>query len=123
MRSYEFLLPFPPTVNKMYATVGKMRVLSKRGREYQAEVTAAMQEQKLTDIFLTGRLAVSIVMNPPCNRRRDIENFLKAPNDALTNCGLWKDDEQIDDLRIVRGIKSKPGFLSVIVRVIEEVGE
>ncbi|MEY4713325.1 MAG: hypothetical protein RIS88_2775 [Pseudomonadota bacterium] len=38
----------------------------------------------------------------PDRRRRDLDNTLKATQDAMTHAGIWDDDSQIDDLRIVR---------------------
>ncbi|EGM8635893.1 RusA family crossover junction endodeoxyribonuclease, partial [Escherichia coli] len=35
--------------------------------------------------------------------RRDLDNILKAPLDALTHAGLLMDDEQFDEINIVRG--------------------
>ncbi|MGP78515.1 hypothetical protein B5F26_27880, partial [Escherichia coli] len=44
----------------------------------------------------------------PDKRRRDLDNILKAPLDALTHAGLLIDDEQFDEINIVRG-KVVPG--------------
>ena len=52
---------------------------------------------------LAGRLRVTITLNPPDKRRRDIDNFAKAIFDALTHAQVWLDDSQVDDLRIIRG--------------------
>lgn len=38
----------------------------------------------------------------PDRRRRDLDNMPKALFDGLTHAGVWTDDSQIDDLRIVR---------------------
>lgn len=36
-----------------------------------------------------------IKMYPPSKRRMDIDNYLKAPFDALTHSGVWSDDVQV----------------------------
>jgi crossover junction endodeoxyribonuclease RusA len=43
---------------------------------------------------------VEIAANQPDNRRRDLDNYLKAPLDALMSAGVYEDDSQIVDLRI-----------------------
>ena len=115
--THEFLMPFPPSVNTYYATVRGMRVLSKKGRQYKKDVLDALIEQGVDELMIADRVAISIIINPPCNRRRDLDNFLKAPLDALTNAGFWVDDSQVDEITVARGVKSKVGFLSVIVEV------
>lgn len=50
----------------------------------------------------TDRLKVVVLLSPPDRRRRDIDNLAKALLDALEAGGLFHDDCQIDDLRIIR---------------------
>jgi crossover junction endodeoxyribonuclease RusA len=38
----------------------------------------------------------------PDKRRRDLDNILKALLDGLTHSGVWGDDSQVVDLRIVK---------------------
>ncbi|EOG8346554.1 RusA family crossover junction endodeoxyribonuclease, partial [Salmonella enterica subsp. enterica serovar Montevideo] len=58
---------------------------------------------------LAGRLAIKIIADPPDNRRRDLDNILKA----LTHAGVLVDDEQFDEIHIVRGQPSPGGRLGV----------
>lgn len=53
-------------------------------------------------IHLDGSLALTIIVQPPDRRRRDLDDVLKAMLDAMTHTGIWADDSDIDDLRIVR---------------------
>ncbi|EEZ1412598.1 RusA family crossover junction endodeoxyribonuclease, partial [Escherichia coli] len=46
-------------------------------------------------------------------RRRDLDNFLKAPLDALTHAGMLMDDEQFDEINIVRGKPVSGGRLEI----------
>lgn len=99
-------LPWPPSVNTYWRhpTRGKLagrHLISEEGRAYrdrvQAEVLSQARGQRID-----GQLAVHIAAHPPDRRRRDLDNLLKALLDALTHAGIWADDSDIDDLRIVR---------------------
>ncbi|HBC5835333.1 TPA: RusA family crossover junction endodeoxyribonuclease [Escherichia coli] len=46
-------------------------------------------------------------------RRRDLDNILKAPLDALTHAGLLMNDEQFDEINIVRGQPVSGGRLEI----------
>ena len=79
--------------------LGNVRVLvSRQGREYRQRVAQLVGKVAPH----TVPLAVTIHAYPPDNRRRDLDNVLKAALDALTGAGVWDDDSQIADLRIVR---------------------
>ncbi|PZZ48027.1 hypothetical protein DIV28_23285 [Escherichia coli] len=52
-------------------------------------------------------------------RRRDLDNILKAPLDVLTHAGLLIDDEQFDEINIVRGQLVPGGRLGVKIYKIE----
>ncbi len=92
--------------------------ISKKGREYRKSVNDALKEQMLNDEEIDCRLSVSIAFCPPSNHRRDLDNFLKVPLDAVTHSGFWKDDSQIDVLKIFRCQKNSLGYLEFEVREI-----
>jgi len=46
---------------------------------------------------------MTVTLHPPDRRRRDLDNAMKALLDSLEHAGVYDDDSQIDDLRIVRG--------------------
>lgn len=107
-------LPFPPSVNHYWRNVamgkyGTRTLISKRGREYREEALRECCVQHVTNTLINTRLAVNVTLYPPTRSRRDIDNYVKALLDALTHAGVWLDDEQIDDLRIVRGSVVKGG--------------
>ena len=98
----EIDLPWPPSVNHYWRSVpGKGVLISEEGRFYRAEVADQVLIQRAGK-RLAGRLRVNIQAYPPDRRRRDLDNMLKAILDSLTHAGVWLDDQQIDDLRIVR---------------------
>ena len=68
---------------------------------------------------LEGRLGLRVFMNPPDNRKRDIDNIPKATLDALAHAVLWRDDSQVDRLTIERGTRVVEGSLIVSVETID----
>lgn len=117
----EIELPFPPSLNAYYRHPSKgplagRHLISAKGREYRSEVIRRIAPLNYS---ARGRLAVVITCHAPDKRRRDLDNILKGLNDALTHAGLWDDDEQIDDLRIIRGANVSGGKVVVSVREIE----
>lgn len=113
------VLPWPPSVNTYWRHVVIKRsvrtLISKAGRKYRDDVKSAILAYGLSGTNLEGRLTVRIDAFPPDRRRRDLDNVPKALLDALTHSGLWLDDEQIDDLRIVRGEVIKEGRVRVAI--------
>lgn len=114
------VIPWPPSVNRIWRHLvirGAGRtVMSKEGREYRARVAA-----ELSGTF-RGRppryaepVAVVIRAYPPDERRRDLDNVLKAALDALSAAGVWDDDCRVADLRIVRMAPVRDGRLDVAV--------
>ncbi|MBB9905533.1 RusA family crossover junction endodeoxyribonuclease [Escherichia coli] len=97
----EFVLPYPPTVNTYWRRHGNTYFISEAGKRYRRDVALIVCQQRLK-LNLSGRLAIKIIAEPPDKRRRDLDNILKAPLDALTHAGLL-DDEQFDEINIVRG--------------------
>lgn len=95
-------LGWPPSVNAYWRNVtinGRARTLiSRAGRDYRAEVKRTVH----AGLPIAGRVSVVIDAYPPDRRARDIDNLLKSILDSLTHAGVWLDDEQVDDLRIIR---------------------
>ena len=46
---------------------------------------------------------MTVTLHPPDHRRRDLDNSMKGLLDALEHAGVYADDSQIDELKIVRG--------------------
>lgn len=96
-------LPWPPSANTYYRhpTRGPLagrHLISEKGRAYRKAVQAIQGMPAMG----SARLAVTIWLYAPDRRRRDLDNSAKGLLDALTHAGVWDDDSQIDDLRIVR---------------------
>jgi len=74
-------------------------LISADGRTYRQEAVAAAVTG---DRFGSAKVRVSIEVWLPDNRRRDVDNLLKAPLDALCHAGIYDDDSQIVELSIRR---------------------
>lgn len=133
LMSLKFTLPWPPSVNtywrhnviggdtKKARETGKFKkphaavFLSEGGRNYRTHAILSMNVQRVPKGALRGRLAVHIVAYPPDQRGRDLDNLPKGVLDALKHAGVIRDDEDIDDLHIVRGPVRRDGLLDMLV--------
>jgi crossover junction endodeoxyribonuclease RusA len=104
--SFEATLPWPPTVNTYYRhkVIGKLATVyvTQEGKAYRKAVNLCLMEHGVKTYALEGNLRVEIEVFPPDKRKRDLDNLLKSLLDALTHAQVWKDDNQISDLRIYR---------------------
>ena len=112
-------LPWPPSVNRIWRSVGGRVLLSAEGRTYRQAVEVAVLEQHGAGDPLTGRLSMTIRAYPPDRRRRDVDNMAKAILDSLERAGVYVNDAQIDHLSIRRMSVEKPGRVEVSIRQID----
>lgn len=119
--SWTVTLPWPPSTNRIWRNVavsGKPRtLLSEEGRVYRKAAADACLVAKLAGKQIPDRLALRLVVQAPDRRARDLDNTVKAVQDALTHAGVWLDDSQIDRLLVERGPVVKGGMVSVTVEV------
>lgn len=119
--SWTVTLPWPPSTNQIWRNVavsGKPRtLLSQEGRVYRKAAADACLVAKLAGKQIPDRLALRLVVQAPDRRARDLDNTVKAVQDALTHAGVWLDDSQIDRLLVERGPVVKGGMVSVTVEV------
>ena len=113
----ELMLAFPPSLNSYYRHVGNKVLISKRGRIYRQSVVSIITLMRLRR-FANKRIQVAILMQPPDNRRRDVDNYMKVIFDSITHSGLWNDDSQVDKLSIERGDVIQHGMMVVRMDVI-----
>ena len=109
--------PYPPGVNTYYRTFQGRMLLSKKGREYKKTVADIVSEDCITK-FGNARLKVHINFYPNSKRKVDLDGRLKSLLDALQDAGVMDDDEQIDDLRIVRCAMLPGGRATVMIEAI-----
>lgn len=115
-------LPLAPTVNNYRAVVCGRLITSAEGREYHAAVKQLWiaHWKGWPPEPLTGRirLLVSIVFatSPP----PDLDNRVKPLQDALVYAGAFADDNQVDDLRVIRAARvERPGWMDVTIETME----
>lgn len=95
----------PPSNNHIYRSVCRGRFpstyLTDDGRETKAgyQLSAKWQYRGLP---LTGDLKLTAVVYFKTKRKRDLDNTMKLPQDAL-NGVLYADDSQIAELHLIRG--------------------
>ena len=111
------LLPWPPSNNTYYRHVGHRILLSAAGRTYRRLVGEACLLQRPQGQLwpFAGRLAVELVCRPPDRRVRDLDNLFKAVGDSLQAAGVYHNDSQIDELRLVRSRPTPGGTLAVTI--------
>jgi len=85
-----FVLPWPVSVNKMYATDknGK-RVLSKKAVKYYKECKPYFAVQNVPAFYNKTKMLIEFFPN---RDGWDASNFRKAPEDALVKNGILIDD-------------------------------
>lgn len=93
------VLPWPPSVNRYWRSVKGRVLIADDGRKYRAAVVAHVLTSRAVPLG-AHPVVVTIDAYYPDRRRRDIDNVLKAPLDALTAAGMWEDDSQVQALSI-----------------------
>ena len=110
-------LPFPPTVNSYYGHNKRgIKYITKRGKAFRGEVREHCLEQNCYGLSLDYPLQFDVILYPPDRRTRDLDNYMKALQDALTEAKVWVDDSQIDDLHPQRGVIVPGGKCAVRIQ-------
>jgi len=114
------VLPYPPTINHYYGHTttrsGRPRMYIKpAGKTFRRSVALQIMVLGLGKKPMTGPIAMTLEWHPPDRRKRDGDNLLKATQDALQYAGVYKDDSQIVDLRVVKRDVHKGGKIIVTI--------
>jgi len=91
---------------------GKKKYLKQEAIDFRKAVTDAAIDAKAK---ISGRLAIFIALYPSTRRKFDIDNRVKAVQDALQLAGVFLDDEQVDFLWVVRRPIVKGGMCKVVL--------
>jgi crossover junction endodeoxyribonuclease RusA len=114
-----FFLPWPPSNNTYYRRVGNKTLISKKGREYKKAVLDHCMRFGVKP-FGEDKISISIIAYYPDRRRRDLDNLLKAPLDAMMKAGVYQDDSQVESLSIKKGDQEKPGMIFIDIEALED---
>ena len=114
----ELTLPWPPSTNQYWRSFQGRVIISAQGRAYRKAIIEQVIIQSGARQF-EHDLQIEIEVFPPDKRKRDIDNLLKSLLDSLTYAQVWKDDNQISDLRIYRN-KQIAGIVKVRVYEINQ---
>lgn len=108
---YELELPFPPTLNhyrtpvvhpsKKYAYL----ITSPSGDKYKKKIVQLIKDAP----YFTEKVHVSIIMQPKTGHEFDLDNYLKALFDGLTDARVWKDDSLVHSMYVEKGKPVKGG--------------
>jgi len=112
----EITLPWPPSLNTYWRQFNGRAILSAKGRAYREAVIRQCLLQRVDTI--TGPIKVEIVAYRPDNRKRDLDNLLKAALDGMAKGLVYEDDAQIRDLRI-RWADTIGGMLKIKIEEIK----
>lgn len=129
MSEITITLPYPPSVNHYWdsrAVRSKktnrlcvIKYLSARAKSFRKECDARVKEQIGIPPKLKGRLAVIVHQHyKATGQRQDIDNCLKPLFDALEWCRVYQNDEQIDELLVVRKRRAAEGRVEVVIKTI-----
>jgi len=91
-------LPFPPSVNNLFATVGKNRIRSARYKAWAKEAGQLIQVQGRKRV--PGSVALAVDLVKPDRRRRDLSNTIKAIEDLLVEMQVIEDDSLVHALSV-----------------------
>lgn len=113
----EFSVDYPPSVNNYWrrSQHGGMH-LTKEARSYKQTVKGQLKAAKVGK--LTGKIKGVFKVYPPDNRRRDLDNVMKALLDAMEGIA-FDDDYQLHVMVIERAQALKGGRVDIVLCEIE----
>ena len=97
-----FILPWPPSVNRIWRTFNGRHLISKEGRLYRKQVAEVVAQAGMPGLGAES-IRVKAIAYLPDKRRRDIDNLGKAVYDALEEARVFDDDSQICDAHWLKG--------------------
>lgn len=84
-------LPFPPSTNNLFLNGRKGRFRSQKYDTWLQEAGWELKRQRPSKV--AGPVSVKYEFGKPDNRRRDLSNLIKAPEDLLVSYGVIESDD------------------------------
>lgn len=98
MNEIKLILPYPPSVNHLYANWRGRRIISAQGRKFKSDIAILAKRQGAK--ILSGELSVTFRIFRP-RKIGDLDNRLKISQDALKGI-CFEDDKQIIEIHAFR---------------------
>ena len=92
------VLPYPPSLNRLYRVNNGRPILSREARAYRLAVQTLLSASGYKPA--SGPLALSVAAYRP-RKAGDADNLLKALLDSLNGL-LWGDDGQLEEIHVYR---------------------
>jgi Holliday junction resolvase RusA-like endonuclease len=105
-------LPFPPSLNGLFANRKGGRRKSDRYKLWQADATEMLLKQRRNQH--KGNVAVNIFFSRPDNRRRDLDNLNKGILDLLVTHKVIVDDSRVNVLHTEWSMKPDLGAYVIV---------
>lgn len=110
--SFWVLLPMPPSLNNIYATVGKRRVKIESYTAWQEQSAWVIAKEVSPRDFRIGG-PVNVEIDLPHKMRGDIDNRVKPILDALVASGRIDDDRNVVSLHVTKGRQASDVLVTV----------
>lgn len=123
METIKLTLPYPPTINHYYGNrKGGGKYIKPKGRAFREKVRYAVLMNRMGMVLLPLEMPISMSVGvyPPDNRKRDLDNVIKALQDSLQLADVYKDDCQISYLQVKRQEVLRGGRVEVKIWEFEE---
>lgn len=104
----ELSCPFPPTTNNLFMNVGKRRIPTKGYRAWRELAAVQIDNQMIGQTPISGPYHMTIELDRPDKRARDVSNYAKAIEDSLVLCRAIRDDSDALSL-MLKWSDRKPG--------------
>jgi len=119
-KSVELSLPWPPSVNKIWATTSKGKWYeTKVATEFKEYVIYYARTKKIARFKPDDKIFFKMLAFPADNRRRDLDNLAKVVCDALQEAKVFKNDCQIKKIYMEMMPKNNVGNVIVTLEMIE----
>jgi crossover junction endodeoxyribonuclease RusA len=120
MKRLSLELPWPPTLNSNVRHSNGRHYATREYKAFQTIVWGCYYLTPERPKFGSAPIKLTIHASPKDRRKRDLDNVIKPVLDSLTKAGVWDDDSQVADLRILRVI-GKPGVVNVFIEELQPV--